>query len=334
MADPQWAVIATQTVAQEAASSMLPRGSAVDAVIAGVFAASAVSKTVFLGPVQILLGGAGMGLLAVDGRLRQPGLSVQRPRGFVTAEEIPPAAYVAVPSLVAALAATRAMANSSTLNQVLAPAIDLAKHASKERHQLFQQIARRGPLALTEEPFSTELIAAAGRLAGGVLTLTDLQEMRPEVIACGIEQKGDHRVATVPWRDREVASARVELVAAADGHGRVAIACYEAPEEGVPIPALDLFAPLAAAPVRRGETRVRPGEPRPASAPMALLESAGMIEIALGFAHSATAEELLSAVVATFMSGTSAEQSVTESSLRGSAPIGVFRTRTRCRAFK
>ena len=334
MADPRWAVIATQTVAQEAAASMLPRGSAIDAVIAGVFAAAAVSKTVLLGPVQVLLGGAGMGVLAVDGRLRQPGLSVARPRGYVSEEEIPPSAYVAVPSLAAALAATRAIANSSTLNQVLGPALDLAKTASTERHALLKEIARRGPMALAEEPFASELVAAAGRLAGGLLTVADLGEMRPAIIECAIEKKGDRRVATVPWRDHEVSPLHVEIIAAADGQGRVAIACYEAPEEGMPIPALDLAAPLAAAPVRRGETRVRPGEPRPAAAPMALLETAGMLEIALGFARSTTAEELLARVVASFMSGTPAEQAVTESSLRGSAPAGVFRTRLTARAFK
>ncbi len=334
MADSRWAVIATQGIAQEAAATMLPRGSAIDAVIAGVFAAAAVSKTVLLGPVQVLLGGAGMGVLAVDGRLRQPGLSVARPRGFVSEEEIPPPAYVAVPSLAAALAATRSIANSSTLKQVLGPALDLAKSASTARHALLQEIARRGPLAIAQEPFASELVAAAGRLAGGLLTIADLGEMRPAITECAIEKKGDRRVASVPWRDLEVSSRHVEIIAAADGQGRVAIACYEAPEEGIPIAALDLAAPLAAAPVRRGETRVRPGEPRPAAAPMALLEAAGMLEIALGFARSTTAEELLSSVVASFLSGTTADQAVTESSVRGSAPVGVVRTRLTARAFK
>ena len=83
------ASVASAPEVEAAAEELLGKGNAVDAVVAGVFAAAAISPGVLLGPVQILVGGAGAGLLAIDGRVRQPGIGAPRPRGFTTGDDIP-----------------------------------------------------------------------------------------------------------------------------------------------------------------------------------------------------------------------------------------------------
>src|SRR5580693_5893890 len=92
---------ASEGSAAEAASAMLVKGNAVDAVVAGVFAAAGAGASVLLGPVQIVFGGAGLGLRAVDGRVRQPGKGAPRPRGFTPEQTVAPAARVGVPALPA-----------------------------------------------------------------------------------------------------------------------------------------------------------------------------------------------------------------------------------------
>ena len=105
MAKP-YAAAASEAHVALAARHVLERGgNAVDALAAGLLAAAAESPGVLLGPLQVLAAGGGAGLLAVDGRARQPGLGVPRPRGFVAGAEVPPAARVAVPGFPFALAA-------------------------------------------------------------------------------------------------------------------------------------------------------------------------------------------------------------------------------------
>ena len=99
MARTRAVAMASEGSAADAATAALAKGNAVDAVVAGVFAAAATSPSVLLGPVQILLGGAGLGLRAVDGRVRQAGKGAPRPRGFTPEQGVAPAARVGVPTL-------------------------------------------------------------------------------------------------------------------------------------------------------------------------------------------------------------------------------------------
>lgn len=284
---------------EAAAEELLGKGNAVDAVVAGVFAACAISPGVLLGPVQILVGGAGAGLLAIDGRVRQPGIGAPRPRGFQTAEEIPDAARVGVPWLPAALSVATATMGSATFNQVASPAIALAK--GTPRADVLKRVASRGPAALTERPLGTELLAVAGRPSGGLVTTEDLASPRPEVqratrtvlTAPGEPAKpraearkkrspDDHpmTLVTFPWSNleadrpappaHEVDIARVRAVAAVDRNATFAIACWDEATDGIAVGELGLRAPFFAEPVRRGQTRVRPGDPRPAAAPAAM----------------------------------------------------------------
>jgi hypothetical protein len=337
---PPVAIAASQAAVLEHLGALVGFHNAVDAVVAAVLVAAATTPSVLLGPVQILVGGSGMGLRAVDGRLRQPGRGVARPRGFVADDVIPPAAYFAVPTLPAALAATLALASTASIARVSAPGIELAKSIAPPRAVLLQALARRGPSALADDRFAGELVQAGGRIAGGVLTAEDIAEVRPSVEACAVTsaetQIGDvRRVASTPWRAWDHAGDGMvggvtEIVAAADVRGRVVIACYEAPESGIEVPELALVAPRSAAPVLRHTTRVRPGEPCPAASPMALLEAAGALEAAVGSSGQGAAG--LEAIIAAFLRGMPAESAARDEPSGGRA-IGVVRTKSGARAF-
>jgi hypothetical protein len=288
---------ASQAHVTEAARSILRSGNAVDGVLAGVLAAAAESPSVLFGPLQLLVGGAGAGLLAIDGRVRQPGLGVPRPRGFVAEEAVPASALVAVPGLPAAVVAAAAALGSMSLARAAGPAIELARACSPERASLIERLVRRGAQGLAEGAVADELMAAAGRPARGLLTREDLSSVLPAVVQCHEREGSSAGVVTVPWRDAQGDSSWTQVVAACDGKGLAAVACYEARLDGLPIPALGVVAPPLAAPVLRGAARVRPGEPRPASAPVALRLKAGSIDLVIGIAEASDAEESLEEMI-------------------------------------
>jgi gamma-glutamyltranspeptidase/glutathione hydrolase len=251
------------------------RGNAVDLVVAAVLAAAAQNPSVLLGPVQLLVGGAGVGENAVDGRVRQPGKGAERPRGFTG--EPPRTARVGAPLLPAALFAALATFGTATQAAVMGAATAIARELSPERARLLERLGRLGPRAFLE--FSEPLLAATGKMTGGLLTAEDLV-LVPTIEPCTRDPKTT--LAFAPWSDEE-AFARTEIVAAIDGRGTVAIAAYEVNDLGVPIPELGLLGPAYAAPVRRGERRVPPGVPCGSPAAMALVGENGVIQGAVGF---------------------------------------------------
>lgn len=317
---------ASETHVAHAAREMLNRGNAVDAVVAGVLVAAAETPTVFLGSLLVLAGGGGGGLVALDGRVLQPGRGAPRPRGFLPDEAVPDAARVAVPMLPAAVATLLAAHGSATLNRACAPAIAWAKERSEERAALFETFARRGAPALAEDAIASELVAAAGRAARGLLTREDLETAAPQVahpVERSLEPSG---ILTAPWAEGVAHDASVtHVVAAVDARGMVAIACYEAPVGGVPVPALGVVAPRGAQPVMRGMPRIAPGQPRPCAAPIALRVRRTGVELALGVATHADAERSLHAIAALLDEA----PTVTEAFLagQGGRPIALVRTR-------
>jgi len=299
MAGARAVATASEGAAAEAATALLAggKGNAVDAVVAGVLAAAATDRSVLLGPVQILFGGAGLGLRAVDGRTRQPGKGAPRPRGFTEDQLIAPASRVGVPALPAALAAALASSGQATLAQAMAPAVAAA---NGERKRVLKLIAQRGPSAMLDESIAGELVASCGRIVGGLLTRDDLDAVMPAITpTTEVALRGPaRRAAFVPW-SAGAASSRVQIVAAVDYRGLLAVACYERGEDGVTVDALDLLAPGTAAPVLRGQTRVKPGEPCPAAAPLSLVRTAGegSFDVALGVASDSDGEPSLRAAL-------------------------------------
>jgi len=301
MAGRRRAAAGSESHVAEAAREVLARGNAVDAVVAGVLMAAADSPGVLLGPLQLLAGGAGAGLIAIDGRVRQPGRGAPRPRGFLGSEPVPDAARVGVPFLPAAVATAVATLGAGTLLRAAGPALSWARSRAPERADLLEAIARRGAPALAGEGVAAELLAVAGRAARGLLTQEDLGEVLPAVTRCEERSLGPSGILTVPWRGEASPDASsAHVIAAADGRGLVAIACYEAPVSGVPVPALGLVAPRAAAPVLRGKVRVAPGTPRAVAAPVALRARHGVVELAVGIALAADADPSLDALVRLF----------------------------------
>ncbi len=292
------AAAASESHVADAAREVLVRGNAVDAVVAGVLMACAESPGVLLGPVQLLAGGSGAGLIAFDGRVRQPGLGTRRPRGFVSDEEIPEAARVGVPVLPATLATALASLGAVTLLRASGPAIAWARSRSPERARLLEAIGRRGAPALVDDGVASELTSVAGRAARGLLTPEDLAAGRPVVVGCDERALEPSGALTAPWRGDHVEDASfTHVVAAIDLRGLASVACYDVRTEGVAVPALGLVAPRYASPVLRGKPRVSPGEPRPAAAPIALHVRGGIVDLALGVAAASAASASLDAIL-------------------------------------
>jgi gamma-glutamyltranspeptidase/glutathione hydrolase len=286
-----------------AARHVLERGgNAVDALAAGLLAAAAESPSVLLGPLQILAAGGGAGLLAVDGRARQPGLGVPRPRGVVAGADVPTPARVAVPGFPFALAAAHGSLGGMGMSTVASAAVARARAVSPERGAVLDLFARRGTAAFLDDSVAGDIIALAGRAAGGTLTRDDLAAVRPAVVARD-ERSLEGGLLTVPWRAEGSDGTATQVLAAADPRGLVVAACYEAPLDGLPLPSLGLVAPLLAEPVKRGERRVRPGEPRAAAAPIALRVRRGIADFAAGAAAVRDAESLLDGALRTLGQG-------------------------------
>lgn len=283
------AAVASSGEVESAANELLAKGNAIDAVVAGAFAACAAHPSVLLGPVQILFGGAGAGFRALDGRVRQPGLGAPRPRGFQAGEEVPDAARVGVPFLPAVLGAALATAGSATFSAVLGPAVASAKGTA--RLDVLSKLASRGPRAIEERPLSAELLALCGRTNGGLLTSDDLSSPRPELLAARRIGRGPKSIATLPWAHVEddailapqVSAGTTRAVVAVDRHATFAIATWDESPEGIMIDELGFRAPFFADPVMRGEPRTKPGDVRPAAGAMALFgESPDMALAAFG----------------------------------------------------
>ena len=269
---------ASSVAARAAAAEILAAGgTAVDAVIAGFFAAAGERPGVLLAPTVALVAGTGAGARAYDGRSVQPGLGSARPRGFVADAVIPEAAYAAAPRTIAMLVLLHGHRGRTSLSVLARFGVAAAEaQDAKERAVLIRRVGASGVLALRTTEVARSLIAVGGAVAGGVLTERDLEEARPaETDAVTTALASGANVFTSPWAPSEASAAASEAIVACDGRGIVAAIAYAPSLAGIVVPELGITLARDAVPVLRGVTRVAPGTPLAASAPIALLGRKG-----------------------------------------------------------
>jgi len=277
--------VATEPAAERAAAAILEEeGTVAEALIAGFLAASAVRPGVLWAPLQALIAGPGTFARAFDGRARQPGLGLPRPRGVVAQGSIPAAAHVAAPASLGALALLHAYDATLSFQKLARPALEEAKGSgAKERRAVLTKVARLGPAALRAPAVLRPLLAVAGRTEGGLLSEQDLAEVRPESALPREVPLGGERSALVsPWPAPQEPGRPVEVIVAADGRGVIGVLGYAPDDEGILVPELGLTLNRDAVVVRRGIPRVAPGEVLPTAAPLAVALSSKLAFMALG----------------------------------------------------
>jgi hypothetical protein len=311
---PEAAHAATQALA------LVPGGTcgrAVDAVVAGVLAIACKHGGALLGSGSFLLAGTGEGLLAIDGRARQPGLGAPRPRGFVDVGSVPQAARIATPLLPAALVVTHNGRGERTLTQLANLAIASARShggVDDERANSIAAFGREGAGVVRNGTLAEALIRTAARSLGGLLGPEDLEGARPEV-AVGTQVDVDgRRWSLVPWAHRahnalvgsDADATSVDggpdvsvigetaVVAAVDMWGGFALASLSLVPGGAPLEGTGLYAPPLAIPVMRGVARTPAGVAIPSLAPIAASGPRGsaVIDLALGVGGFGDADEI------------------------------------------
>jgi len=257
-------------ICEAAAAEELAKGtSAIDAVLAGYFAAAGAYPGVLLGPVTLLLGGTGTGDRAFDGRVRQPGKNAKRPRGALPGQEPPAAARVGIPCSVPALAVAVGYGGQASLGRLVQAGVALARERGAERRAaVLARVGEVGALAFSAPELSRAMVRAFGAPNGGLVTPADFA--RPEgldVPALRREEPGTQLSA--PWAHQATgAFVRGATVSAIDINGMFVAAAFECQPEALYVEELELSAPLLAAPTLRGVPRVAPGSTIPAAAPI------------------------------------------------------------------
>src|SRR5690606_25380959 len=227
-----------------------------------------------LSPLTILVGGVGVGGRAFDGRWRQPGSGVKRPRGFTEADNIPRAARVAVPCGIAAAAIACAYQTGTSMSSVVRPALALAKKAGAEGRLLaLERIRQQGGHALKDPLFARPLLLLGGPSEGGVMSAEDLAPRTDLDVALVSRELSGATYHEASWASDpgpEEGRGATRVVIAIDIHGGFAGVAYQS-IEGPPLEGLQVIAPIGATPVMRGVTRLRPGSALPMPAPLALI---------------------------------------------------------------
>jgi gamma-glutamyltranspeptidase/glutathione hydrolase len=284
---------ATQTFAAEAAEAVLAGGGgAVDAVIAGFFAAAGACPSALLAPSVALVAGFGAGGRVFDGRAAQPGRGAPRPRGFVDEREIPVAARVATPRSIPMLVLLSGYRGKASLAELARAGVATAESAgAKGRARFLRHVGATGVLAMRAPEVQAALLAAAGPMAGGTLTADDLQQATPtegEAEARALD--AGTTVIVPPFPAPEGSLHHVECVVTCDGRGVLAAIAYGLAPDALLVPDLEVALPVGAAPVRRGVTRVAPGTVLPAPHPIAIATQPGGFSAAVGLADGARLE--------------------------------------------
>ncbi len=244
---------------------------ALGACLAGFFAAAAQSDDVLFSPLSIVLGGVGAGGRAFDGRLRQPGLGVKRPRGFMSEAEVPVAARIAIPCGIAAAAVACAYQSGTSIASVLRPGLQIAKKAGGARVDSLERVRQLGGNALRDPLFARALTLLAGPSEGGVVSAEDLAPQQGLDVPLTTREAQCGKLQEPPWAgEAEVPRENTRVALAVDVHGSFAGISFQR-VSGPTLEGLELRAPLGALPVMRGVPRQKPGSALAAPAPIGLL---------------------------------------------------------------
>lgn len=258
-------------ICEAAAGDELAKGtSAIDAVLAGYFAAAGAYPGVLLGPVTLLLGGTGTGDRAFDGRVRQPGKNAKRPRGTLPGDEPPLASRVGVPCSVPALAVAVGYGAQASLGRLVQPGVALARERGAERRAgILSRVGEVGALAFSEPELSRALVRAFGAPNGGLVTPADFARPEGLDVPAARDEQGATARLVAPWAAQSTSAfVRGVTVSAIDINGMFVAAAFECQPEALYVEELELSAPLLAAPTLRGVPRVTPTTPLPAPAPI------------------------------------------------------------------
>ncbi|MGK4004161.1 hypothetical protein WMF31_16125 [Sorangium sp. So ce1036] len=261
------------SAASAARAALEASGSAIDAIVAGFFAAAGAQPDVLLAPSVALAAGVGVGARAFDGRAIQPGRGAPRPRGFVDEQSVPDAARVAVPRSLGMLVLLHGYLGRARLRELVRPGVLAAERAgASARAELLREVGSLGAVALRARDVERALLAVGGAVAGGTLTAEDLAEAVPaEVEASSIAIAAGATALQAPWPVGELARP-ADAIVACDGWGTIAALAYARTDDGIAVPELEIVLGRDAVPVRRGITRLAPGTPLPAAAPIAILQ--------------------------------------------------------------
>lgn len=264
-------------------------GAAIDAVVAGFFAAAGANAGVLLGSTAAIVGNTGSGVRAFDGRPVQPGKEAARPRGFVEGQAVPDAARVAAARTVPMMFLLHAYGGRTSLSTLAKHGADVAiGQGAKVRARVLRRVGAAGVIGLRTEGVHDALLAAANSVAGGALTEADLENVMPgDADARTLYQAdGDVHVAGWPWSGEGASDLdvgwNVDVVVAADHWGGVAALSFAHQPKGVDLPGVELSAPRLAVPVRRGVTRIAPGTPLRAPGPVGIARFGRELSLAFG----------------------------------------------------
>ncbi|WP_437766888.1 hypothetical protein WMF27_22150 [Sorangium sp. So ce281] len=285
------AATASDSFAASAARAALESsGSAIDAIVAGFFAAAGAQPDVLLAPAVALAAGVGVGARAFDGRAIQPGRGAPRPRGFVDGQSVPEAAHVAVPRSLGMLVLLHGYLGRARLRELVRSGVVAAERAGATgRAALLREVGSLGAVALRARDVERALLAAGGAVAGGTLTAEDLAEAIPaEVEAASTTIAEGATALQAPWPVGDVPRP-TDAIVACDGWGTVAALAYTRTDDGITVPELEIVLGRDAVPVRRGITRLAPGTPLPAAAPIGILQR-GPFAAAIALAGKPTIE--------------------------------------------
>jgi hypothetical protein len=272
--------ISSHPLAAEYGERALETGdSALEAVLSGFFAAAAAEPGVLFGPLALLAGGTGEAGRAYDGRARQPGLLGKRPRGYLPGQQPGPAASVAVPRGISALAVSTSYHGQVSLGGCCRSAITLARQqGATGRAELLSHVGGLGARALSETGVQRAWISQFGPVQAGQVTSADL---RPQT---GLDflaaDRGDELLlpwGTTPPRGAEAQANVPHALVAVDARGLFVGLQFTVLGSSVELAGYEVTVPLLAAPVWRGVPRVAPGTPLGGVPPLRLVREAGAV---------------------------------------------------------